>query len=158
MGIGRALVVLALMPLAMVMWEDALERGLGLRKDQLVVERQGEAQQAKAVPLEWVDQLGATSLTTAGGDALRKVVTDLSGQPIAGIFIATDGANNAGLPGLAAANYAKQEGLPLFIYGVGVSEAKDIVVSNILRRRRCSPTMSCRSRCGCAAGGTRGRR
>jgi hypothetical protein len=85
---------------------------------------------SEAVPA-WVDQLGAKAPVTAGGDAVRKVIADLSGQPLAGIVIASDGASNTGLPMAAAADLARQNGVPLYVYGVGIAAPRDIVVSNI---------------------------
>lgn len=80
---------------------------------------------------EWVHHLAATSPATAIGDAVREVIRRKRGQPLAGIFLATDGANNSGGPPVEAANYAGQEGVPLYIYGVGITSPRDIIVSNM---------------------------
>src|SRR6185369_2355022 len=72
---------------------------LAARKD---AETNGSPKQGSAkLSLEqytWVDRLGATNPATAIGDALREVVNRKRGQPLAGILLVTDGANNSGSP------------------------------------------------------------
>jgi hypothetical protein len=79
----------------------------------------------------WLSQLAATNNATALGDAIEEVISRKRGQPIAGMFVVTDGANNLGAPPLAAAATAQQEGLPLFIYGVGEKTPRDVAVSGL---------------------------
>ena len=79
----------------------------------------------------WIDQLDPKSPATALGDAVRELLTRKRGQPLAGIFIATDGATNAGIDALEAARLARQEGVPLYIYGVGITSPRDIIVGNL---------------------------
>ncbi len=79
----------------------------------------------------WVKGVVAKSPVTALGDAVREVLTRKRGQPLAGIFIATDGANNSGGPPLAAANLAAQEGVPIYLYGIGITSPRDIIVANL---------------------------
>ncbi|MDR1191118.1 MAG: hypothetical protein LBK60_05545 [Verrucomicrobiales bacterium] len=68
---------------------------------------------------------------TALGDALRQVLDELRGQPLAGILVITDGASNTGAPPVEAAAVAKQDGVPLFLYGVGVTSPQDLIVSGV---------------------------
>ncbi len=68
---------------------------------------------------------------TAVGDGLRDLLDQQRGQPISGILLITDGASNSGSPPVEAAAIAKQDGVPLFIYGVGVTSPKDIMVAGI---------------------------
>ncbi len=79
----------------------------------------------------WVDQLAAKSQTTAIGDAVRELLERKRGQPVAGIFLATDGASNLGTAPLEAARLARAEGVPLYIYGVGITSPRDIIVANL---------------------------
>ena len=79
----------------------------------------------------WPATLAAKSPTTAIGDAIRDVIGRKRGQPLAGIFMVTDGASNAGADALEAARLAKTEGAPLYIYGTGITSPKDIVISNL---------------------------
>lgn len=79
----------------------------------------------------WVRNLDAKSPATAIGDAVREVIGRKRGQPVAGIFLVTDGANNSGSQPLEAANFAAQEGVPLYIYGVGITSPRDIIVNNL---------------------------
>ncbi|HEV7403335.1 MAG TPA: hypothetical protein VGO11_10425 [Chthoniobacteraceae bacterium] len=69
--------------------------------------------------------------STALGDALREIVNRKRGQPVAGIFVITDGANNLGSEPLDAARFAGQEKMPLYLYGVGITSPRDIVVSSV---------------------------
>ncbi len=79
----------------------------------------------------WIDRLAASEPATALGDALRELLTRKRGQPLAGIFIATDGASNAGIDAMEGARLARQEGVPLYIYGVGITSPRDIIVGNL---------------------------
>lgn len=88
-------------------------------------------EQAQSDPRAWVDKLDPKSQTTAIGDAIRELLTRKRGQPLAGIFLATDGASNVGTQPLEAARLARSEGVPLFIYGVGITSPRDIIVANM---------------------------
>jgi hypothetical protein len=78
-----------------------------------------------------VEQMDPKSQTTAIGDAVRDLLERKRGQPLAGIFLATDGANNTGTQPLEAARLARAEGVPLYIYGVGITSPRDIIVRNL---------------------------
>jgi hypothetical protein len=80
---------------------------------------------------EWVKNYAAKAPMTAIGDAVREIVERKRGQPLAGIFLVTDGANNAGGPPMDAASLAAQEGVPLYIYGIGITSPRDIIVGNL---------------------------
>jgi hypothetical protein len=82
-------------------------------------------------PRAWVDKLDPKSQTTAIGDAIRELLTRKRGQALAGIFLATDGASNLGTQPLEAARLARSDGVPLFIYGVGITSPRDIIVANM---------------------------
>lgn len=68
---------------------------------------------------------------TALGESLRQVLNEIRGQPIAGVLIVTDGANNSGLPPVEIAALAKTDGIPLFLYGVGIEGPKDIAIREV---------------------------
>ncbi|MEJ0000111.1 MAG: hypothetical protein WDO13_13645 [Verrucomicrobiota bacterium] len=68
---------------------------------------------------------------TAIGDGLRDLLDEQRGQPVAGILLITDGANNTGSSPVEAAAIAKQDGVPLFLYGVGVTSPEDIMVAGL---------------------------
>jgi uncharacterized membrane protein len=95
----------------------------------------GAAKSQPAKPAEneiaWVDQLDPKSQSTAIGDAVRDLLERKRGQPLAGIFLATDGANNTGTQPIEAARLARAEGVPLYIYGVGITSPRDIIVANL---------------------------
>jgi len=68
---------------------------------------------------------------TALGDSLRQALDENRGQPIAGIFVLTDGASNTGTPPVEVADLAKQDGIPLYLYGVGIVGPKDVIVRDV---------------------------
>lgn len=68
---------------------------------------------------------------TAIGDAVRSLLDLKRGQPLAGIFLITDGGNNYGSQPADAAALAQQDKVPLYIYAVGITEPHDIIVSQI---------------------------
>jgi hypothetical protein len=63
---------------------------------------------------------------TAIGEALREVLEQSRGQAIGGVFIITDGANNSGVPPVETARLARENNIPLFLYGVGVTTPIDL--------------------------------
>jgi hypothetical protein len=79
----------------------------------------------------WVDRLSATNPVTAIGDALREVINRKRGQPLAGVLLVTDGANNSGSQPREVAALLRQEGVPLYVYGVGITSPRDIIVGNL---------------------------
>lgn len=68
---------------------------------------------------------------SAVGDSLRQVLAANRGQPLAGVLMITDGASNRGMAPAEAAALARQDGVPLFIYGVGVTEPQDVILRAI---------------------------
>lgn len=68
---------------------------------------------------------------TAMGSSIREMIERKRGQPIAGMLLFTDGANNAGLPPMTAASMAADENIPLHFFGSGVTEPRDIVVRRL---------------------------
>jgi hypothetical protein len=68
---------------------------------------------------------------TAIGDAVRSLLDLKRGQPLAGIFLITDGGNNYGSEPADAAAMAQQDKVPLYIYGVGITSPHDIIVSQV---------------------------
>ncbi|MBL9168282.1 MAG: VWA domain-containing protein [Verrucomicrobiales bacterium] len=85
-----------------------------------------------AIASDWGNRLDGHHSTTALGDALREVSNRKRGQPLAGVVVVTDGANNSGSPPLEAADRLHSEGVPLYIYGVGLTAPRDIIVGNLL--------------------------
>jgi uncharacterized membrane protein len=91
----------------------------------------GQPARPTEINVAWIDQLDPKSQSTAIGDAVRDLLERKRGQPLAGIFLATDGANNIGTQPLEAARFARSEGVPLYIYGVGITSPRDIIVANL---------------------------
>ena len=88
--------------------------------------------QSSNAPFDWLDSLDPKATSTAIGDAVRDLMNRKRGQALAGIFLITDGANNRGVSPMESARLAKQEGVPLYIYGVGITSPRDIIVSSLL--------------------------
>ena len=76
-------------------------------------------------------RIGATESVTAIGEALRQVIQEPRGQPLGGVILITDGGNNHGSSPMEAAQIAREQNVPLFIYGVGVTSPPDIEVSDV---------------------------
>lgn len=72
--------------------------------------------------------------TTAVGDAVRKAISKSRGQPLAGLLVITDGASNAGASPITAAELASREGVPVYAWGVGITNPKDIAVASVFAR------------------------
>lgn len=80
----------------------------------------------------WANHLDGRQSGTAIGDAIREVANRKRGQPLAGVLLITDGANNSGSAPLEAAERLRSEGVPLHIYGVGLTAPRDVIVANLL--------------------------
>jgi len=78
-----------------------------------------------------IDALQPWGATTAIGDELRKAINRTRGQPLAGILLLTDGGNNAGADPIMAARAARDEGVAVYSYGLGISSPRDIVVADV---------------------------
>jgi uncharacterized membrane protein len=92
---------------------------------------QGLTELVESNQFDWVSQLSTNSAATAIGDAVREAIGRKRGQPLAGVLLVTDGANNAGASPREAAVLAGQEGVPLFVYGLGRSAPPDIAVQGM---------------------------
>lgn len=82
--------------------------------------------------LGWVDGLQAPGAMTAIGDSLREVISRKRGQGLAGIVLITDGASNSGYQPVDAAKLAGQDRVPLYVWGVGITSPRDIIVAKNL--------------------------
>ncbi len=68
------------------------------------------------------------------GDALRKVLADFRGQPLAAVLLLTDGKTNAGEDPEVSAKALADLKLPVPVYAIGIGEAsppKDIALANL---------------------------
>jgi len=89
------------------------------------------AAQIAAQHLDWINAITANGSATALGDSLTTLLTRKQGQPVAGIWVITDGGNNTGSLPVEAAKMAKEYNMPLYIYGVGITSPKDIIVGHV---------------------------
>src|SRR5690606_2500294 len=67
-------------------------------------------------------------------EALRDVLVNSAGQRLGGVVLVTDGGNNHGSSPLEAALIAREQNVPLFIYGVGVTAPPDLEVLEVSTR------------------------
>ena len=111
---------------------DAFTFGQGVV--QLPQSRDGSTNKERARKIEdyvWIDKLAPASPLTPIGDSLRDIINRKRGQPLAGIVLVTDGANNSGSQPREVAAALRAEGVPLYVYGVGITSPRDIIVANI---------------------------
>lgn len=80
-------------------------------------------------------ELKAEETSTAIGEAVRQVLQEPRPQPIGAMLLVTDGANNSGSSPIEAAQIAKEQGVPLFIYGVGVTSPRDLLVREVTAQK-----------------------
>jgi hypothetical protein len=104
---------------------------LSARKLETNVSKSKETKKASIESFDWVERLEGTATSTAIGDGIREVMNRKRGQPLAGIVLVTDGVNNSGSQPRDAAAAARSEGVPLYIYGVGITSPRDIIVQNL---------------------------
>ncbi|MGQ9607761.1 MAG: glutamine amidotransferase [bacterium] len=73
--------------------------------------------------------LNADGSFTDIGNSLTKAIREWRGQPIAGVMLITDGANNAGVDPVTI---AQQSGIPIYTVGVGsTTSSKDIQINRV---------------------------
>ena len=68
---------------------------------------------------------------TAFGDSIRQLLEENRGQPVAGVLLVTDGANNTGAAPEEIAELARQEGVPIYAYGLGITGPRDVIVREL---------------------------
>lgn len=68
---------------------------------------------------------------TAIGNTLREVLQRVRGQPVAGVLLVTDGANNSGASPTSTAEAAAAAGVPVFTYGVGLTKPRDLIAATL---------------------------
>ncbi|HVT79845.1 MAG TPA: CARDB domain-containing protein, partial [Phycisphaerae bacterium] len=86
------------------------------------------------IPMQanWIDTLQPRGSATALGDAIERLLVARRGENLAGIVIVTDGASNTGTLLPNAARLARDEHVPLYVYGVGITSPRDIQASTLL--------------------------
>jgi len=78
-----------------------------------------------------LSNLKSDSPTTALGDALQATLATTAQLPPVGILLVTDGQSNTGSSPVDAAAVARESGVPIWIYGVGIEAPSDIMVREI---------------------------
>jgi len=80
------------------------------------------ASTAEPAPVAWPEVLAPRGAETRLADAVRYLINRERGGPLAGVVLVTDGGNNAGSDADAAANVARDAGIPVFAVGLGGHE------------------------------------
>jgi hypothetical protein len=99
-----------------------------------VTDLSGKTKDAEASPSAFLSRIDGSRPATAIGDSVNGALARKRGQPLAGVLLVTDGQSNSGTPPVDAAAAARQDEVPLYIYGVGVSAPRDIIVEKIFAR------------------------
>ena len=82
--------------------------------------------------IKGVEQLAFTGTTTHIGDAIDQVRQEMSGVPLAGVVLLSDGADNAATPFGSQLLPMKASGVPVYTIGLGREKFdKDIQVSRV---------------------------
>jgi hypothetical protein len=76
---------------------------------------------------------------TALGEALQDVLDRGRSRIGSGVILITDGANNSGIPPSEVAAQFGAEGIPIFIYGIGVTGSPDLILEELVAPRVASP-------------------
>ncbi len=96
------------------------------------------AREGKLTPADYstfFQELKTDETSTAIGEAVRQVLQEPRPQPVGGVLLVTDGANNSGSSPIEAAQIAKEQGVPLFIYGIGVTSPRDVLVREVTTQK-----------------------
>lgn len=85
---------------------------------------------------DWFEAEGAklklaSGAETAMGDALLQVLQEPRVQSEVSVLLITDGGQNAGSSAMEAAQVAREQGVKLWIYGVGVTQPMDVQVAEL---------------------------
>ncbi|HUT92864.1 MAG TPA: vWA domain-containing protein [Thermoguttaceae bacterium] len=81
--------------------------------------RDAAGQSAADEQIDWREALAPTGAQTRLGQALRELVHDERGSPVAGIVVFSDGGQNAGISPEAAIEAARTAKVPIFTVGLG---------------------------------------
>jgi len=79
--------------------------------------------------------LDANETSTRLGSAIEEVLGRFSGQSVSGIVLLTDGASNEGIAPLEVAARLKQQAVPLYPVGLGLSHPTDVRLDAVLAPR-----------------------
>jgi len=78
----------------------------------------------QATAPEWGERLQPRGGETRLGNALRSVLEEESGGPLAGVIVLSDGGQNSGIEPLEIADLAGEQQTPLYTIGVGSTEPR----------------------------------
>ena len=83
--------------------------------------------QPTAISIDWQNELDAKGAETRLGEAVRSLVGQERGGPIAGVIVVSDGGSNSGIEYNIAANTAKEANIRIFTVGAGsIDQPKNV--------------------------------
>jgi len=97
-------------------------------------------EQTTVTQVNWDEALVPQGTETRLGEAIRHFVNEERGGPLSAIIIMTDGAQNAGLDPLLAADLAQEADIPLYAIGIGSDERpRNVRISDFVAPSRAYP-------------------
>ena len=82
--------------------------------------------------------LAPTGAETRLGSCLLELLEGTAGQPVAGVVVLSDGCSNAGRPVEAAADFARERGVPIYAIGLGeASPPRDLAARDLDAKEVC---------------------
>lgn len=97
----------------------------------LAVSNASPAHSQNPDPVLLAAALRADGRETAPGTALREVLNQERGRPVAGVVMFTDGIRNAGPDPAEIAGLARDAGIPIHVVGLGTAAPRDLQVVEI---------------------------
>jgi hypothetical protein len=95
----------------------------------------------------------ADGAVTALGASIEEALARYSGQSIAGIVVLTDGASNQGVEPLEVAKRLKEQGIPLYLLGLGLANPPDVKIQKVIVQDAVFPRDRVPVRVGLASSG-----
>lgn len=80
------------------------------------------AKASKEEPVDWKAVLKPQGVETRLGQSLRQLLADERSNPVAGVVVFTDGAQNAGVEPNAAIESAREADIPIYTVGIGSAQ------------------------------------
>ena len=115
---------------ALAVFDEKLNRVIRWKRANVETNEEPEPagpQPREAEPTEnekWIEQLTPQGGETRLGDALRSVLEETNGGPLAGVILLSDGGQNSGAEPLEVADAARGQKTPLYTVGVGSTQAR----------------------------------
>lgn len=97
----------------------------------IVTNEQAHSEAQKKLTTQQLLLLKPDEPQTAIGDSIRDILSAKKGKALAGILIISDGANNSGASPEDVAQICKDENIPLYLYGTGITSPTDLILVSL---------------------------